>query len=61
MLGFLDEKYYLKDLQAERINVPGSVNEFNWTYRMPVSVEELSENKALIEQLQNIVKIHENR
>ena len=55
---FLDKKYYLENPDEERINVPGTVNEFNWTYRIPVSIEELNENKELIEQIKNIASIH---
>jgi 4-alpha-glucanotransferase len=57
---FLDKKLYLENLDDERINVPGSVNNFNWTYRMPVTVESLSENVSLINQIQYIVQIHES-
>ena len=31
----------LKNADDERINVPGSVNKFNWTYRIPASIEDL--------------------
>ncbi|MCR5218335.1 4-alpha-glucanotransferase [Treponema sp.] len=55
---FLDDELYLEDENAERINVPGSVNEFNWTYRLPVSIEKLSENKKLLESIKNICNIH---
>lgn len=57
---YLDKKYYLENLDDERINVPGSVNNFNWTYRIPVTIETLSENGALINQMQHIVLVHEN-
>ncbi len=56
---FLNQKYYLSDPNAERINVPGSVNEFNWTYRLPVSVEDLSADEALIAGIKDIVKVHD--
>ncbi|AFM11386.1 4-alpha-glucanotransferase [Turneriella parva] len=36
----LDEKFH-GPAAAERINVPGTVSDFNWTYRMPVGLEEL--------------------
>ncbi|MBN2573922.1 MAG: 4-alpha-glucanotransferase [Deltaproteobacteria bacterium] len=35
----------------ERVNVPGSVNEHNWTYRMPVSVDALSADRPTSERL----------
>ncbi len=56
---FLEQKYYLPNPQDERINVPGSVNEFNWTYRIPVKIQELKANKNLIQKIKNIAFIHD--
>lgn len=56
---YLDGNYYLEDMDAERINVPGSVNEFNWTYRLPVSVEDLLKNKEIINKINTIAQIHD--
>jgi 4-alpha-glucanotransferase len=42
------------DAREERINVPGTVSDFNWTYRMPLTLEKLlSEQKlrAAVRQL----------
>ena len=55
---YLDSKYYASDAKTERINIPGSVTTFNWTWRMPVLVEKLAENKKLIDKISQIVKIH---
>ena len=55
---YLDAKYYDSDQKSERINVPGSVTSFNWTWRMPVYVEELSENQNLTEKISSVAKIH---
>ena len=49
----------MQNPDEERINVPGSVNDFNWTYRLPVSVEELAKDKALIEKIKEIAGIHD--
>ena len=54
----MEKKYWLADSNAERINVPGSVNDFNWTYRMPVSVETLAEDNDLIEKIKSVVALH---
>lgn len=54
----MDKKYWLEDSNCERVNVPGSVNNFNWTYRMPCTVEELEKNKSLIEKIKGIVAAH---
>ena len=48
---YLSEKYYAEDSKEERINIPGTVTQFNWTYRMPVSIEELSTNKEIISNI----------
>lgn len=53
---YMDIKYWLVDSKDERINIPGEVNEFNWTYRIPCKVEDLAENKNLIEKIKNISK-----
>lgn len=56
---YLDQKYYLPNAQDERINIPGSVNDFNWTYRIPCEISELSSNQNLIKKIKTIVKIHD--
>lgn len=56
---FLNQKYYKERQDDERINVPGSVNSFNWTYRIPVSVAELEKDAALIEGIKKIAAIHD--
>ncbi|MBQ8562094.1 MAG: 4-alpha-glucanotransferase, partial [Spirochaetaceae bacterium] len=54
----LDAAYYNSDPQQERVNIPGSVNEFNWTYRLPVTVEELSQHKELHSAIKELAGIH---
>lgn len=56
---YLEQKYYLENKNDERINIPGSVNTFNWTYRSPVTIEELMNNKSIINSIRNIVQIHD--
>ena len=58
---YLDSKYYAPDAKSERINVPGTVTKFNWTWRMPVLVEKLITNKSLIEKINRIAKIHNSQ
>ncbi|HTO23012.1 MAG TPA: 4-alpha-glucanotransferase, partial [Spirochaetia bacterium] len=43
----LDESLWSADPRADRINVPGTVNDTNWTWRMPVRVEDLGDRPAL--------------
>ena len=57
---FMEDKYYMQNPDDERINVPGSVNDFNWTYRIPVSIEDLSEDESLINKIQGICSNHDN-
>ena len=51
---YMDEKLWLDKAADERINVPGTVTEFNWTYRLTVSLEELSENAELTGKIKKI-------
>ena len=50
--------YYSSDPQQERVNIPGSVSQFNWTYRLPVPVEELSQDKELQAAVKELTAIH---
>lgn len=43
----------------ERINVPGTVSEANWTYRLPLSIENLSKNKELIQKMREITALRD--
>jgi 4-alpha-glucanotransferase len=45
----LSPRWYAEDPASERINVPGTANDFNWTYRLPASIEELEKDKDLIQ------------
>lgn len=57
---YLEKKYYLDESDQERINIPGTVSDFNWTYQLPVLVEDLTANKTLISSIKKICKIHKN-
>ena len=54
----LETKYWLENPDEERINIPGTVTDFNWTYRLPVTLEVLSKDDALIEKIKSIVAVH---
>lgn len=45
----LSPRWYAKDAAAERVNVPGSVNDFNWTYRLPAPIQDLTADKLLVD------------
>lgn len=53
---YLNKKYWLETAEEERINIPGTVTKFNWTYRMPVSIEELSGDSDFIKSIKEICK-----
>ena len=43
----LSPRWYAGESAAERVNVPGSVNEFNWTYRLPATIAEIAADEGL--------------
>lgn len=52
-------EYQIEDPRQERVNVPGSYNEFNWTWRMPIPIEEIAANKTLTKRVSAIVSARE--
>ncbi len=53
-LLYLDKSLWLQNASDERINIPGTVTAFNWTYRMPCTVEEVAANKDLIQKIKKL-------
>jgi 4-alpha-glucanotransferase len=53
----LSAKWYAPDPASERINVPGSCNDFNWTYRLPASVGEIAKDKDLVKTIAELSKV----
>jgi 4-alpha-glucanotransferase len=53
----LSSRWYAEDPVSERINVPGTVTPFNWTYRLPDSIEEIAKDKALIQAVSDLALI----
>lgn len=51
----IDENLRNEDMNKERINVPGTVNDENWSYRMEYTIESLLENKAFTEKLSKLL------
>lgn len=56
----LSPKYYNVKAEDERINVPGSWNHINWTYRMRVTIEELLDDDDLITRIKNVCALRLN-
>lgn len=50
----LSDRYRSDDPSADRINVPGAVAEFNWTWRMGPQVEDLVSDTAWLDALRSI-------
>jgi 4-alpha-glucanotransferase len=53
----LSPKWYAPDPGSERINVPGTANDFNWTYRIPASIAELSHDEDLVKAAAELAAI----
>lgn len=59
----LSPGYYGLDPEEERINVPGTLSDTNWTYRIPVNLEELLNDTPLCASIRAIVNergVHES-
>jgi 4-alpha-glucanotransferase len=50
----LDEKLWAPDPRTDRINVPGTVNETNWTWRMPLGLRALAARASLSARIRSI-------
>ena len=55
---YLRSAYYSADENGERVNVPGTVTAFNWTYRVGAELEELLKDKELIKKIKSIATLH---
>ncbi|MDR0387762.1 MAG: 4-alpha-glucanotransferase, partial [Treponema sp.] len=53
----LSARWYAEDAASERINVPGTYNQFNWTYRLPADIEEIGNDGDFINAVQELAKI----
>ncbi|MCL2602588.1 MAG: 4-alpha-glucanotransferase, partial [Treponema sp.] len=53
----LSSRWYTADPAAERINVPGTVNDFNWTYRLPATIGEIMNDEALIRAVSELAAV----
>ncbi|MCQ2573917.1 MAG: 4-alpha-glucanotransferase [Treponema sp.] len=53
-LLYINKEYWKEKAEDERINIPGSVNKFNWTYRIPVTLEDLISDKNLCKQINEL-------
>ncbi len=51
----LNPAFLAVDPHSERVNVPGTYNSFNWTWRLPVTMGELSGNEALSQSIKAVL------
>lgn len=51
-------EYYNPDPKEERINMPGTVSDFNWTYRLPTTVETLRKNAKFVKAIFALSETH---
>ena len=57
----LSSDYYQTGPEEERINIPGTVSQFNWTYRLPENIEGLVKNKNLVSAMTDVLKERRSR
>ena len=53
----LSNHWYAADPASERINVPGTTNDFNWTYRLPAAISEIMKDEDLIRAVNELAKV----
>lgn len=54
----LSNKYWAKDADSERVNIPGTVSTFNWTYKIPCDIEKLDADSDLVAKIREIADMH---
>jgi 4-alpha-glucanotransferase len=57
----LDEGLWSAHPSADRINVPGTLNDWNWTWRLPAPIEELSSREQLCHTVRSLVERRRGR
>ncbi|TVQ38247.1 MAG: 4-alpha-glucanotransferase [Spirochaetaceae bacterium] len=56
-----DALFRLPAAQDERVNVPGTFNDVNWTYRMPGTLEQLARRGEIVDRLRTLVAARTTR
>jgi 4-alpha-glucanotransferase len=57
----LDDSLWSPDPRSDRINVPGTVTEENWTWRMPLGIEELAPRTTLCGKIRALAAARKKR
>jgi len=58
---YMEKKYWQKTAEEERINIPGTVTPFNWTYRIPADIISIRNDSSLIRKIKQISERHTGR
>ena len=53
----LSNKWYVPDPAQDRINVPGTLNDFNWTWRLPANPDEIAKDTDLVKAVKELSEI----
>jgi 4-alpha-glucanotransferase len=53
----LSNRWYAPDPASERINVPGTCNDFNWTYRLPAAIEEIGQDADFVKAVEELCRV----
>jgi 4-alpha-glucanotransferase len=53
----LSPRWYAPDPASERINVPGTYNAFDWTYRLPASIAEIGDDADLVKAVKDLAAV----
>jgi 4-alpha-glucanotransferase len=54
----LSARWYASDPSSERVNVPGTYNEFNWTYRLPAAIAVIGEDAEFTKAVEDLAKVN---
>jgi 4-alpha-glucanotransferase len=53
----LSSRWYAQDPATERINVPGTYNQFNWTWRLPAKIASLADDAEFINGVRELSEV----
>jgi 4-alpha-glucanotransferase len=53
----LSRRWYSPDPAMDRINVPGTASEFNWTYRIPASIETIAGDSEFVHGVRELADL----
>ena len=53
----LSNRWYAADPASERINIPGTTNDFNWTYRLPANISTLAKDEDLVRTVSELAAV----